>query len=206
VILRNILINYFQLLKVPRFSAYALMPGCLSGAFFANATASAFLAKETLNISTEMFGLWFLWMPAGFMLGNLISGQIGNRVSIGFMTISGAVLNLSIVTIQWFWNESAGLSMACIIIPGAALGIAQGMCMPYAQTGAMRVNPAFAGSASGAVVFSQLFLAGAAEQTVGFLSDGTLIPVLYVMFGLSLTGLAAGIFAEISRARNAPNA
>ena len=206
VILRNILINYLQLLKVPRFSAYALMPGCLSGTFFANATASAFLAKETLNISTEMFGLWFLWMPAGFMLGNLISGQIGNRLSIGLMTICGAVLNLCIVALQWFWNESAGLSMACIILPGAALGIAQGMCMPYAQTGAMRVNPAFAGSASGAVVFCQLFLAGAAEQTVGFLSDGTLVPVLYVMFGLSLTGLAAAIFAEISRARNAPNA
>jgi hypothetical protein len=78
--------------------------------------------------------------------------------------------------------------------------------MPYAQTGAMRVNPAFAGSASGAVVFSQLFLAGAAEQTVGFISDGTLIPVLYVMFGFSITGLAAAIFAEISRGHNVSTA
>ena len=206
LIVRNILSNYFQLLKVPRFSVYALMPGCLSGAFFANATASAFLARETLNISTEMFGLWFLWMPAGFMLGNLISGQIGNRLSVGFMTIGGSALCLAIVVCQWFWNDSAGLSMACIMIPGAALGIGQGMCMPYAQTGAMRVNPALAGSASGAVVFSQLFLAGAAEQTVGFISDGTLIPVLYVMFGFSIAGLAAAIFAEISRARNAPTA
>ncbi|NKB20235.1 MAG: Bcr/CflA family efflux MFS transporter [Alphaproteobacteria bacterium] len=206
VIVRNILRNYFQLLKVPRFAAYALMPGCLSGVFFANAAASAFLAIETLGISTRDFGHWFLWMPAGFMLGNLISGQIGNRLSIGMMTIGGASLCLLIVAFQWFWNATAGLSIGGIMIPGAMLGIAQGMCMPYAQTGAMRVNPALAGSASGAVVFSQLFLAGAAEQSVGFLSDGTLIPVLYVMFGFSCVALTAAIFAEISRARNEPAA
>ena len=203
VIVRNIFKNYFQLLKVPRFAAYALTPGCLSGVFFANATASAILAKETLGMSTEDFGLWFLWMPAGFMLGNLISGQIGNRLSIGLMTIGGASLCLMIVGIQWIWHAAAGLSIVGIIIPGAALGIAQGICMPYAQTGALRVNPALAGTASGAVVFSQLFFAGAAEQSVGFLFDGTLIPVMYVMFGFSIVALSAAIFAEISKAQTA---
>jgi len=201
VIVRNIFKNYFELLRVPRFAAYALMPGCVSGVFFANAAASAFLAKEALGISTTDFGLWFLWMPAGFMLGNLISGQIGNRLSIGMMTIGGASLCLVIVGIQWVWHETAGLSITGIMIPGAALGIAQGMCMPYAQTGAMRVNPALAGSASGAVVFSQLFFAGAAEQSVGFLSNGTLIPVMYVMFGFATVALLAAIFAEISLRR-----
>jgi DHA1 family bicyclomycin/chloramphenicol resistance-like MFS transporter len=171
--------------------------------FFANATASAILAKETLGMSTEDFGLWFLWMPAGFMLGNLISGQIGNRLSIGLMTIGGASLCLMIVGIQWIWHAAAGLSIVGIIIPGAALGIAQGICMPYAQTGALRVNPALAGTASGAVVFSQLFFAGVAEQSVGFLFDGTLIPVMYVMFGFSIVALSAAIFAEISKAQTA---
>ena len=154
-------------------------------------------------MSTEDFGLWFLWMPAGFMLGNLISGQIGSRLSIGLMTIGGASLCLMIVGIQWIWHATAGLSIVGIIIPGAALGIAQGICMPYAQTGALRVNPALAGTASGAVVFSQLFFAGAAEQSVGFLFDGTLIPVMYVMFGFSIVALSAAIFAEISKARTA---
>lgn len=204
IILRNILKNYLTLLKVPRFSAYALTPGCLSGAFFANATASALLARESLGLSTEMFGIWFLCMPAGFMLGCFISGQIGNRISIGFMTIGGSGFCLLIVALQWLWNAEIGLSITGIMIPGAALGIGQGMCMPYAQAGAMRVNPALAGSASGAVVFSQLFFAGTAEQAVGFLSDGTLLPVLYVMLVFSVIGLMASIIAEFSRARNEP--
>jgi len=117
------------------------------------------------------------------------------------MTIGGASLCLAIVGVQWVWHATAGLSIAGIMIPGAALGLAQGMCMPYAQTGALRVNPSLAGTASGAVVFSQLFFAGAAEQSVGFLSNGTLIPVMYVMFGFAFTGLATAIFAEISLRR-----
>ena len=83
------------------------------------------------------------------------------------------------------------------MVPGALLGFAQGMCMPYAQTGAMQVNPSLAGSASGAVVFCQLFFAGIAEQSVGFLADQTLLPVLYVMVFLAISAVCAAIFAEL---------
>ena len=201
VIIRKMFEDYAGLLRIPRFTAYALMPGCMSGVFFANATASAFLARDTLGLSTELYGIWFLCMPLGFMTGNLISGQIGNRLSIGLMTIGGAGLCLVIVFAQWIWHAMFGLSIEGIIIPGAALGIAQGMCMPYAQTGAMRVNPKLAGCASGAVVFSQLFIAGAAEQSVGFASDGTLIPVLYIMVGFSISAFITAVFAQVSLRR-----
>tara|TARA_B100000686_G_C16273658_1_gene705312 strand:- start:61 stop:615 length:555 start_codon:yes stop_codon:yes gene_type:complete len=173
----------------------------MSGVFFANATASAFLARDTLGLSTELYGIWFLCMPLGFMTGNLISGQIGNKLSVGLMTICGTSLNLIIVALQWIWHENFGLSIEGIIIPGAALGIAQGMCMPYAQTGAMRINPKLAGCASGAVVFSQLFIAGAAEQSVGFAADGTLIPVLYIMIGFSILAVTTAVFAQVSLRR-----
>jgi hypothetical protein len=43
--------------------------------------------------------------------------------------------------------------------------------MPYAQAGAMAVDPELAGSASGAVVFSQFFWPAALQQLTGLLAE-----------------------------------
>lgn len=191
--------NYGQLMRVPRFNAYALIPGCLSGAFFSLATASSFLARESLGVTTEEFGVWFLFLPAGFMMGNLMSGRIGNRASVSFMTITGSLLNFLIIIAMWVSHEIWGLSMWVMVLPGFMLGIAQGMCMPYSQSGAMQVNPSLAGSASGAVVFCQLFFAGVGEQTVGVITDGTLYPVMAVMLGFATAAIAAAIVAALTQ-------
>ena len=54
------------------------------------------------------------------------------------------------------WLYFGGLSMVALYIPGMFVSLAQGLSMPYAQAGAMAVDTELAGSASGAVVFSQL--------------------------------------------------
>ena len=127
-----------------------------------------------------------------------MSGQIGNRASVTFMTIAGSLLNLLIIVGLWIAQEIWGLSIWLMTIPGFMLGIAQGMCLPYSQTGAMQVNPALAGSASGAVVFGQLFFSGAGEQTVGFITDGTLYPVIQVMFGFAIAAIIAALVAAMT--------
>src|SRR3546814_19388017 len=55
--------------------------------------------------------------------------------------------------------------------------VAQGLCLPYAQAGAMAVAPEHAGTAAGAVVFSQMFFAAACQQLTGMLADGTWVPL-----------------------------
>ena len=190
--------NFSELMRVTRFNAYAIMPGFMSGTFFSFATAWSFLAIETLGLTAQQFSLWFLFLPAGFMLGNIMSGQIGNRASITFMTIGGTFLNIVIVLGTWLGHEIWGLTIWHMAVPGFTFGIAQGMCMPYAQTGALRVNPTLAGSASGAVVFSQLFCAGAGEQIMGLIADGTLYPVLVVAGGFGIAAICAALVAAIS--------
>lgn len=192
--------NYLALLRVRRFTAYALVPGLLSGAFFSLATASSFLARENLGVSTEEYGVWFLLLAGGFMAGNFMSGRIGNRATVTFMTVCGSILFLAIVIGMGIAYAIFGLtSMPMLMVPGFLLGIAQGMCLPYAQAGAMQVDPSLAGSASGAVVFSQLFCAGMGELVVGLLADGTLFPVVLVMFGFAVSAMTAALVAAASQ-------
>ena len=63
----------------------------------------------------------------------------------------------------------------------------------------MQVNPSLAGSASGAVVFCQLFFAGAGEQTVGLIADGTLYPVMMVMFGFGIAAIITAVVAALTQ-------
>ena len=149
-------------------------------------------------------GLWFFAFPIGFMSGSFISGRIGANRSIEFMTLLGGVIGVvnGILLIGWLYF--GGVSMAALYIPGFFVSLAQGLSMPYAQAGAMAVDTELAGSASGAVVFSQFFwpaaLRKSSTRTRSF-SSRTL-----KFFGATLTGSCARAVpaASVTRARVTP--
>ena len=187
--------GYKSLLRRPRFVGFMLQPGLMSAAFFTHATAASFLAAEHLGADAAKIGLWFLAFPIGFMTGSFISGRIGANRSIEFMTILGGVIGVASGALLVGWLYFGGVSMAAFYIPGIFVSLAQGLSMPYAQAGAMAVDPELAGSASGAVVFSQLFWPAALQQLTGLLADGTWVPMAAVQFAAVTAALLAAWMA-----------
>jgi DHA1 family bicyclomycin/chloramphenicol resistance-like MFS transporter len=179
---RGVFAGYKSLLRRPRFVGFMLQPGMMSAAFFTQATAASFLAAEHLGADAAKIGLWFFAFPVGFMAGSFISGRIGANRSIEFMTILGGVIGVVNGALLAGWLYFGGISMAALYIPGMFVSLAQGLSMPYAQAGAMAVDTELAGSASGAVVFSQLFWPAALQQLTGLLADGTWVPMAAVHF------------------------
>jgi DHA1 family bicyclomycin/chloramphenicol resistance-like MFS transporter len=179
--------GYRLLLRRQRFVGYMLQPGLQSGAFFTQATAASFLAAEHLGADAATIGLWFFAFPIGFMTGSFISGRIGASRSIEFMTILGGVIGVANAVLLVVWLYFGGVSMAALYFPGIFVSLAQGLSMPYAQAGAMAVDNRLAGSASGAVVFSQFFWPAALQQLTGLLADGTWVPMASVHF-VAVTG------------------
>ena len=90
----GVLQSYAALFRRPRFNAFVLQSGFVTGAFMAMASASASLMTELLHRPATEFGLYFLLFPIGFFIGNLISSRIGNRVSTETMVLTGSVLAL----------------------------------------------------------------------------------------------------------------
>ncbi len=126
------------------------------------------------------------------MAGSFISGRIGANRSIEFMTILGGVIGVANGALLAGWLYFGGVTMAALYIPEIFLGLAQGLAMPYAQAGAMAVDTELAGSASGAVVFSQFFWPAALQQLTGMLADGTWVPMATVHFAAMTGALLAG--------------
>jgi MFS transporter, DHA1 family, multidrug resistance protein len=187
--------SYKSLLRRQRFLAFMLQPGMLSAAFYTHATAASFLAAEHLSADASKIGLWFFAFPIGFMTGSFVAGRIGASRSIEFMTILGGVIGVANGALLAGWLYFGGLSMAALFIPGFFVSLAQGLSMPYAQAGAMAVDSELAGSASGAVVFSQFFWPAALQQLTGQLADGSWVPMAAISFAAVTVALLAGWMA-----------
>ena len=192
---RGVFAGYSKLLRQRRFVCFMLQPGMMSAAFYTQATAASFLAAEHLDADASAIGLWFFAFPIGFMSGSFISGRIGSRRSVEFMTILGGLIGVVNGALLIAWLYFGGFSMAALYIPGMFVSLAQGLSMPYAQAGAMAVDPELAGSASGAVVFSQFFWPAALQQLTGLLADGTWVPMASVHFVAVAVALLAGRMA-----------
>jgi DHA1 family bicyclomycin/chloramphenicol resistance-like MFS transporter len=192
---RGVFAGYKSLLRRRRFVGFMLQPGLSSAAFFTQATAASFLAAELLGADASEIGVWFFAFPIGFMAGSFISGRIGASRSIEFMTILGGVIGVANGALLVAWLYFGGVSMAALYIPGMFVSLAQGLSMPYAQAGAMAVDTELAGSASGAVVFSQFFWPAALQQLTGLLADGTWVPMATVHFAAVTAALLAAWMA-----------
>jgi len=191
----SLIAGYKSLLRRRRFLGFMLQPGLLSAAFYTHATAASFLAAENLGADASKIGLWFFAFPIGFMTGSFVSGRVGASRSIEFMTILGGVIGVANGALLAGWLYFGGVSMAALYIPGFFVSVAQGISMPYAQAGAMAVDAELAGSASGAVVFSQFFWPAALQQLTGMLADGTWVPMATVIFAAVTVALLAAWMA-----------
>jgi len=196
--------NFAALLAHPRFTAFVLQTGFSTGTFLSMAAASSFLMKDYLGRSATEFGVYFLFFPIGFFLGNLLSSRLSQRISIENMVLAGSVISMAAIVFQSALILGGYLTPLIIFVPGFVLTFAQGIALPNAQVGALRVIPRLSGTASGIGVFCQMFLGAVFSQIYSLLADGTPIPmVITVSCGAVLT-LLAGVTPFVLRQRGHP--
>ena len=176
----GILRSYAALFSRPRFTAYVLQSGFSTGAFMTMAVAAASLMKELLHRPSIEFGLYFVLFPVGFFLGNFVSSRIGNRASNETMVLIGSGLSLATVVIQAMLLTLGPVTPLALFLPGLFITMAQGIALPYAQVGAMREVPQFAGTAAGVGVFVQSLCGAVFTQLYGLLADGTQMPMVVI--------------------------
>ena len=191
--------NFATLFRSARFTAFVCQTGFNTGCFMVTAAAASYLMKETLGRSATEFGFWFLAFPFGFFTGNFLSSRVGNRASIETMTLLGAAMSLAAVSAQGAFLMMGHLSPLVIFAPGFFLTLAQGVCLPYTQAGAMSVDPRLAGTASGIGVCMQNLLGAAFTQLYGLLADGTVYPLVYTAGASGLLAVVAGAVPYLLR-------
>lgn len=197
----SVLAGYAQLFRHARFTAFVLQTGFSTGTFLSMAAAASFLMKNYLGRSASEFGAYFLLFPSGFLIGNLLSSRLSHRFSIETMVFAGATLNMVAVAAQSAAMLSGHVTPLAIFIPGMLTTLGQGLALPNAQVGAIRVVPSLAGTAAGIGVFFQMFLGAVFAQMYTVLADGTPVPMVITVVTASILSLITGIVPFALRRR-----
>ena len=198
----GVLRNYAVLFAHARFTAFVLQTGFATGTFFAMASASSFLMKDYLGRSATEFGLYFVLFPLGLLVGNVISSRISQRFSIENMVLAGSVINLVAIISQSALIFGGHLTPLIIFVPGFLITFGQGLALPNAQAGALRVIPKLSGTAAGIGVFFQSFLGAIFAQVYGLLADGTPIPMVIAVSVGAVCTFLAGLTPFLLKRRN----
>lgn len=185
--------GYAELLSNLRFDCFVLQTGFNTGAFLVTASGAALIMTNVLHRPATEYGIWFLTFPIGFFCGNFVSSRIGAKGSIEGMVALGCTLACITVAILSILLLAGYVTPPVLFIPGFFITFAQGIALPYGQSGAMAVNPRLAGTASGIGACTQNLVAAGMVQLFGFFSDGTIWPLVAVASFSAGLGLITGI-------------
>jgi len=189
--------GFTRLGRQPLFMAFVLQSGFSSGTFFGLASAATFLMKDYLGRPATEFGLYFLLFPGGYFLGNWVSSRLSGRVRIEHMVLAGSVMLAAVIAAMVGIILLGHLSPLVLFLPGALISFSQGIALPNAQAGAIRVHPELAGTAAGIGVFLQMFCGGVFSQLYGLFSDGTPGPMLLIVSTAAGLTLLFGVMSYL---------
>ncbi|CAN0656240.1 multidrug effflux MFS transporter [Nitratireductor aquimarinus] len=188
--------TYPELFRARRFWGYTATAGMASGAFFAFLGGGPYVATEILGLTPSQYGLYFIFISVGYMIGNFMSGRYSRRIGINPMMLAGNIvaslgllLALALFLVGFYHPMS-------LFGPSFLVGIGNGMTMPNANAGIVSVRPHLAGSASG--LGGALQIGGGAALSVlagALLSPDTgPYPLIWVMLISSSLGIVTSLY------------
>jgi DHA1 family bicyclomycin/chloramphenicol resistance-like MFS transporter len=187
--------------SLPAFWAYAFTCAFGTAVFFSFLGGTPFVAVDLLGMTGTEYGLYFVLVPGGFMLGNFLTARYTERLGIFVMVVAGSLVTLAAVIAMALaflagWNHPLSL-----FVPMYAIGFANGLTLANALAGAVSVRPDLAGAASGLAGSMQIGFGAIATVVIGALLSAThsVLPLTICMTVLAVGGVVAAISTRTAR-------
>jgi DHA1 family bicyclomycin/chloramphenicol resistance-like MFS transporter len=169
--------------------------------FFAFLGGTPFVAIDMLGLTGTEYGLYFVLVPGGFILGNFLTGRFSQRLGIHAFVAAGSVITLLAVVGMFLAFLAGWYHPLALFVPMYAIGFANGLTLANSLAGAVSVRPDLAGAASGFAGAMQIGFGGVATVVIGALLAAThsVFPMIICMAVLALLGVAAAVWTKTAR-------
>ena len=190
--------SFSTLSRIPAFWAYALTCAFGTSVFFAFLGGTPLVASELLGMSGTEYGLYFILVPGGFIVGNYLTGRYSQRIGIRPMLIGGSALALIAVIGMAAAFLAGWYHPLSLFVPMYAIGFANGLTLSNAIAGAVSVRPEIAGAASGITGSLQIGSGAIATVIIGAVLAATqsVFPLTIGMALFAAAGLGAAIWTR----------
>lgn len=196
--------NYRPLLGSPAFLAYALTTGLVFGAMFAFLAQGPFIFIDLMGASPKQYAGYSAITVAGFAAGTFVSSRTTRRLGIDRLILLGLTPVVGGGTLLVVLAFAVGLSVIAIIGPVTLILFGMGLVVPNGFAGAISTHPRIAGTASALLGFLQMGMAGLATWIVPMVSDGTQVPMTFVIAGFAAAAALTFSLRALAPAEAAP--
>jgi len=193
--------NYKTLLSSANYRAFLFATAfCFSG-LFAFISGSSFVLIDTLGMAPDHFGFAFGFVVVGFMVGSHLGGRWVKRLGVERLVALGGRLAMGTGALALGLNLLGPVSIFTVVVPMALYLVSVGLILPSAMAGAIAPYPHMAGAASALVGFVQMMMAALSGALVGYIHDGTPVPMMLIV---ALCGALAWAFSRQAKAEDEP--
>ena len=183
--------GFAALLRSPAFCGYAMQSAVLMAMFYVFTSTTPYLMVIVFKRPATEYGLYFMLLSVGYVIGSFTSTRLTPRIGIDRTILIGSVFcvlggaGVFALAVAGIWGPLA------LFLPLALSTMANGLAQPNLQAGAVSINPALAGSASGFLTFAQMALAAVSTQFVGTFEHDSPVPLGATLMVMSTIGLVA---------------
>ena len=178
--------NIGRLLADRTFSAYMVSLSFMIGSALAFITGSSFVFVESFGVEPQNFGFVFTAVAGAFALGSLVAGRLVRRIDGRTLFVRAAIAAAAGGIVLAAVALSGAAGVFSITAPFTAMAFAMGFIISLGIAGALAPHSGVAGTASAVLGFTQGVASAAAGALVGFLFDGTAVPMALTVAVLAL--------------------
>jgi MFS transporter, DHA1 family, multidrug resistance protein len=185
-----------EVMQNRRFLGYALGVALTTAAFLTFLGAAPYLVVDAMQMPKTAYGLWFVCLSGGYMIGNFCSGQFSERLGGERMIFYGNVAGTLGISVLLALALVPVMHPAAIFAPCFLMAFGNGVLLPNAVAGAVSVDPKAAGAASGMVGFLQMGIGAVMSYIAGQVTTTSPLPMAIMMFGLTVAAWAVLVWGK----------
>jgi DHA1 family bicyclomycin/chloramphenicol resistance-like MFS transporter len=180
----------WSLLRMPMFAGCVVQSTVVYATFLVFISLAPYVMVSALGRPTTEFGFYYLFIAAGYFLGNWSVHRFMAHHDLHWMVVTGVLLS-AIGAVAALVFVALGLTHPLwIFVPICVLSYGQGLALPNVTATAVSLAPEHAGVASSTIGFLQQFIGAACVQWAGTFRTDSALPLLGFCAVVCLFGLA----------------